>query len=47
MSESKKCAHPSCKCLAKDGKKYCSNYCEAAAKTTELMCGCGHEACKE
>src|SRR5471030_2603238 len=25
-----KCAHPACRCLARDGGKYCSQYCEDA-----------------
>ena len=40
-----KCAHPACTCNKAEGSKYCSAYCEAAADTTELMCGCGHAGC--
>jgi hypothetical protein len=33
MDESKKCAHPSCRCMAKKDSNYCSTYCEGEAHT--------------
>ena len=41
----KKCAHPSCKCMAREGSDYCSTYCEGAGKTPDLECNCGHPGC--
>ncbi len=32
MAETKKCAHPSCNCIPKEGK-YCSTFCEGQAGT--------------
>jgi hypothetical protein len=43
--KSKKCAHPSCSCMARSDSKYCSQYCEDAGKTTEISCNCGHAGC--
>ena len=40
-----KCAHPACTCNRTEESKYCSPYCEAAADSTELACGCGHAGC--
>jgi hypothetical protein len=31
--------------LAPEGGKYCSQYCEDAADTTEISCNCGHIGC--
>jgi hypothetical protein len=45
--QQKKCAHPSCTCMAPKGEKYCSPYCHDAGNTTELSCGCGHAGCAE
>ena len=42
----KKCAHKSCQCPAKQDSKYCSSYCEGARDTTEISCGCGHPGCE-
>jgi len=44
-AEPKKCAMEGCLCMAEPGKKYCSNYCEAAKGTIKLQCDCGHDAC--
>jgi hypothetical protein len=44
-TETKKCAMQGCLCEAAPGKKYCSNYCEAAKNSIKLQCDCGHEAC--
>jgi len=44
-AEPKKCAMEGCLCIAEPGKKYCSNYCEAAKGTIKLQCDCGHDAC--
>lgn len=42
-----KCAHVTCDCPARQGEKYCSEYCEDAHKAgiMEIGCGCEHEAC--
>ena len=45
MADQKKCAHPSCDCIATGGEKYCSAYCQGSAGTTEIACGCGHSEC--
>lgn len=44
--ETKKCAHPSCICTVAHDQKYCSMYCEGAANSTEISCGCGHPGCE-
>jgi len=43
--EPKKCAHPSCVCMAKEGSKYCGAWCEGAAERADVMCQCGHAGC--
>jgi len=45
MASDKKCAHPSCRCTAKEGSDYCSSFCEGAGKSPDIQCGCGHPAC--
>jgi metallothionein len=45
MEDQKKCAHPSCTCMAPKGENYCSQYCKDAGKTMELSCNCGHPGC--
>lgn len=40
-----KCAHPSCVCMAAQGSKYCSAFCEGNAGHPDITCGCGHAAC--
>ena len=45
--EQKKCAHEACQCIAPEGKKYCSTYCEDAKDITELTCECGHAGCTD
>jgi metallothionein len=47
MAETKKCAHPACKCEALKDSKYCSQYCSDASSTVELSCNCGHSGCAE
>jgi len=42
-----KCAHPSCRCPAKPDNRYCSTYCEGEAKTSDIICNCGHAGCGE
>ena len=45
MADTKKCAHPQCKCLVTDGGQwgnYCSEHCREAGDETELMCDCKH-----
>jgi hypothetical protein len=49
MADTKKCAHPQCKCTVTDGGaygKYCSEHCREAADQTELMCDCKHPGCR-
>ena len=41
----KKCAHDTCNCIPKDGKKYCSTFCEDAKNVTTLKCDCPHPEC--
>ena len=43
--ETKKCAHPACNCEVDADNKYCSQYCDDAADTTEISCNCGHGGC--
>jgi hypothetical protein len=45
MADTKKCAHPACSCVVPEDGKYCSQYCEDAADTTELSCNCRHAGC--
>ncbi len=45
--KNKKCAHPSCKCTAREGSDYCSTYCEGTGSTPDLTCACGHPACSD
>jgi len=45
-TETKKCAHTTCTCMAPEGQKYCSTFCEDAAGTTTLQCDCGHPSCE-
>lgn len=45
METTKKCAHPSCGCKAKEGSDYCGTYCEGEAETSDIMCNCGHPDC--
>jgi hypothetical protein len=45
MSDTKKCAHPACNCLAAKDSKHCSQYCKDAGSTMELSCNCGHPGC--
>lgn len=42
-----KCKHLACSCVVEEDKKYCSEYCEDAAKAgvMEIACGCEHAAC--
>ncbi len=43
--EKKKCAHEGCSCLAAEGSKYCSLFCEDAKGMTTIKCDCGHVGC--
>jgi len=45
METTKKCAHPSCGCNAKEDSDYCGTYCEGEAETSDIMCNCGHPDC--
>jgi hypothetical protein len=44
-NKGKKCAHPACSCVAREGSKYCSQYCQDSGGTMEISCGCGHKGC--
>jgi hypothetical protein len=46
MSETKKCAHPTCDCIPPEKQKYCSEVCEDAKNITEFTCQCDHPACR-
>ena len=43
-----KCAYELCACVAEPGRKYCCDYCEAAAREEEieLQCDCKHGPCE-
>lgn len=41
----KNCAHSICTCKAKEGSKYCSQFCEDAAGTTTIACDCPCGTC--
>ena len=46
--ESKKCAHPACKCrVSTTGPygDYCSEHCREAKAVTEIRCDCKHPPC--
>ncbi len=45
MSEPKKCAHPTCTCMAPKGETYCSTFCADSKGVTTLACDCGHPGC--
>ena len=45
MSDAKKCAHEGCTCMATEGSKYCSTYCEDSVGKTTLSCDCPHKGC--
>jgi len=45
-TETKKCAHDACSCMAEEGSKYCSLFCKDSHQLTTLKCDCGHDACK-
>ncbi len=42
-----KCAYGLCECVVEPGDKYCSNYCEDAAREreVEIQCDCKHPSC--
>jgi len=49
MADTNKCAHPACNCTVPahgPHGKYCSDHCKAAGQSTELRCGCQHQACR-
>lgn len=47
-----KCAHPACRCQAREHSNYCSDFCEKAATAGTMGsepksgCQCGHPDCK-
>jgi hypothetical protein len=43
--EQKKCAHPACRCIVPDSKKYCSQRCEDSKEEVEISCDCAHPGC--
>src|ERR1017187_5051814 len=45
MTDTKKCLHPACHCLAAADSDYCSQYCKDAASKTEISCDCGQAGC--
>jgi len=45
MSDSKKCEHKSCKCMAKPDEKFCSQFCKDSTDVQTLTCDCGHPGC--
>ena len=45
MSETKKCAHEACSCMAAPNSKYCSSFCEDSKDLTTIACDCGHTGC--
>jgi hypothetical protein len=42
------CAHDPCQCQAREGSKYCSDYCQTASISarSEYGCQCGHDVCE-
>jgi hypothetical protein len=46
MSEPKKCENASCACITEGEENYCSPFCEASTGVTEVLCECGHDACR-
>jgi metallothionein len=42
--ERRECAHPACRCPAREGEEYCGEQCEKAQGETD--CGCGHPECR-
>jgi len=48
-TESQKCAHGPCLCIAPLSQAYCSEYCQHQATSgpprEETICECGHESC--
>lgn len=45
-NDNPKCAHPSCSCAPAKDSKYCGALCEGNAGKPDIICGCGHAACK-
>jgi hypothetical protein len=43
MSETKKCAHESCRCHTTE--TYCSEVCKDSKNVTDITCQCGHAGC--
>jgi len=43
------CAHEPCTCEAREGSKYCSDYCQSASisSRSESGCQCGHASCEQ
>jgi hypothetical protein len=41
----KKCAHPICTCVPREGDNYCSDACKDAAGLTDIECACPHPDC--
>jgi len=47
-NESRKCAHPACKCMVASDQKYCGQLCrDAGSDEIEIACECGHAPCEE
>lgn len=45
MSDPKKCAHESCRCMTTE--KYCSEVCKDSKNVTDIACQCQHPACAD
>jgi len=46
VTESNRCAHLGCNCVAAENSKYCGEYCERMGAETESRCECGHPKCQ-
>lgn len=44
-TKDKKCAHPSCSCVAAKDSNYCGTYCEGKGTRDDILCDCGHPDC--
>jgi hypothetical protein len=45
MSDTKKCANPSCSCIPPNKDKFCSPHCESLKGSVEVVCKCDHATC--
>ena len=42
-----KCQHENCDCDARQGDRWCSDYCQIATESAAGLCGCGHLDCEK